>query len=54
MDEQATVPVDEKESELVARLTEARSALLAEVHKVIVGQDEVLEQLLLADRKSVV
>lgn len=43
-----TVPESPKESELVARLNEARNALLTELHKVVVGQDEVLEQLVLA------
>ena len=43
-----TVPANGRESELVARLGEAREKLLAEMHKVIVGQDEVLEQLILA------
>jgi MoxR-like ATPase len=43
-----TIPADSTESELVARLTAARRTLLEEIHKVIVGQDEVLEQLLVA------
>ena len=41
-----TIPHDAQESELVARLTTAREAMLAEMHRVIVGQDEVLEQLI--------
>ncbi len=44
----ATLPISGTESELVARLSQARDQLLAEMHKVIVGQHEVLEQLLLA------
>jgi MoxR-like ATPase len=43
-----TVPQQAGESELVARLAAARTALLDEMHKVIVGQREVLEQLTLA------
>ena len=44
----ATVPSDSEESALVARLGEAREQILAEMQKVIVGQSDVLEQLLLA------
>jgi len=44
----ATVPESPQESELVARLNEARDALLSELQKVVVGQGEVLEQLILA------
>jgi len=44
----ATLPVSRREAELVARLAETRTRLLAEMHQVIVGQHEVLEQLLLA------
>jgi MoxR-like ATPase len=44
----ATVPQKPNEAEVVARLGQARTALLDEIHKVIVGQDEVLEQLILA------
>jgi MoxR-like ATPase len=44
----ATVPAKPAEAELVARLAAARTALLDEMHKVIVGQHEVLEQLILA------
>jgi MoxR-like ATPase len=44
----ATVPDKASEAELVARLAQARTALLEEMHKVIVGQHEVLEQLVLA------
>ena len=36
------------QSDLVRRLGEAREAMLAEIHKVIVGQEEVLEQLVYA------
>jgi MoxR-like ATPase len=43
-----TVPADAREAELVARLGAARDTLHAELGKVIVGQHEVLEQLLLA------
>ncbi len=45
---QETVPEREDHSGLVARLGEARRTLLAEIKKVIVGQEEVLEQLFLA------
>jgi MoxR-like ATPase len=38
----------EAEAELVRRLGQAREQMLAEMHKVIVGQDEVLEQLIYA------
>ena len=44
----STVPEKASEAELVARLSQARTALLEEMHKVIVGQQEVLEQLILA------
>jgi MoxR-like ATPase len=44
----ATVPTSPEESELVARLAQARDAIAGEMGKVIVGQREVLEQLLLA------
>ena len=43
-----TVPQKQSEAELVARLAQARTAVLEEMHKVIVGQREVLEQLILA------
>jgi len=43
-----TVPESPDESELVARLGRAREAVLAEIGKVIVGQDDVLEQLFIA------
>lgn len=45
---EGTTPATPDESELVARLGEARERILAEMRKVIVGQEEVLEQLLLA------
>jgi len=38
----------EPEAALVSRLGEARDTILAEIHQNIVGQDEVIEQLLLA------
>jgi len=44
----ATVPATVSEAELVARLAAARTSMLAEIHKVIVGQEDTLEQLLLA------
>jgi MoxR-like ATPase len=44
----ATVPAKASEAELVARLSSAREALLREMRKVIVGQEETLEQLMLA------
>jgi len=44
----STVPEKLSESELVARLGLARDDLLAEMEKVVVGQGEVLEQLVLA------
>jgi MoxR-like ATPase len=43
-----TVPAKASEAELVARLAQARTALTAELQKVIVGQHQVLEQLILA------
>ncbi len=45
---EATVPESPKESELVVRLGEARQKILDEVHKIIVGQDAALEQMLLS------
>src|ERR1043165_2789275 len=44
----ATVPQKAGEAELVARLAQARTQVLEEMQKVIVGQREVLEQLILA------
>ncbi len=44
----ATVPAKQSEAELLARLAQAKTALMQELQKVIVGQDEVLEQLTLA------
>ena len=41
-------PLVEDEEKLIARLGEVRAKLLKEVRRVIVGQDEVLEQLLIA------
>ncbi len=43
-----TVPARADEAQLVARLAEARTILLEEMQKVIVGQTDVLEQLILA------
>jgi MoxR-like ATPase len=43
-----TVPQKASEAELVARLAQARTQVLEEMQKVIVGQREVLEQLILA------
>ena len=43
-----TVPSSDAENELVARLGQARDKVLAEMHRVVVGQDAVLEQLLIA------
>jgi MoxR-like ATPase len=43
-----TIPTDDAEGALIQRLTETREKLLEEMHRVIVGQDDVLEQLLLA------
>jgi len=40
--------VSTNEAELVARLGQAREKILAQMHKIIVGQDEVLEQLIYA------
>jgi MoxR-like ATPase len=48
MNTTATVPDQPGEAELVARLAQARDRLLEEMHKVIVGQHAVLEELLLA------
>ncbi|MDZ7619080.1 MAG: AAA family ATPase, partial [Patescibacteria group bacterium] len=33
--------------EAVQRIAQARQALLSEVHKVIIGQDEMIEQMLI-------
>jgi len=44
----ATVPERASEAELVARLAKARTQIASEMQKVIVGQHEVLEQLVLA------
>jgi len=44
----ATIPAKVSEAELVARLAAARTSMLAEIHKVIIGQENTLEQLLLA------
>jgi len=44
----ATEEITENEAELVNRLGQTRQLLLTELHKVIVGQDEVLEQLIYA------
>ena len=41
-------PVTKTEAALVEQLSHARANLLAEMHQVIVGQDEVLEQLIYA------
>ncbi|GDY13096.1 ATPase AAA [Planctomycetota bacterium] len=43
-----TVPAGAEESALIARLGTARTSLLGEIGKAIVGQHEVLEQLLIA------
>jgi len=43
-----TSPAQPAEAELVARLAQARTVVLDEMRKVIVGQQDVLEQLLLA------
>jgi MoxR-like ATPase len=43
-----TVPAGADESALIARLGTARTSLLGEIGKVIVGQHDVLEQLLIA------
>ncbi len=48
MTSNSTVPSRPDEAQLVARLAEARTALMDEMQKVIVGQREVLEQLILA------
>jgi MoxR-like ATPase len=50
MIESAVAPKDEavEDAELVARLGQAREQMLAQIRKVIVGQEEVLEQLLYA------
>ena len=45
---EATVPERASEAELVARLAKARTQIASEMQKVIVGQHEVLEQLVLA------
>jgi MoxR-like ATPase len=48
MTEPATAPATDDDLESVARLNAAFHAIRSEVHKLIVGQDEVLEQLLIA------
>ncbi|MBN2711973.1 MAG: AAA family ATPase [Planctomycetes bacterium] len=48
VDVSGTIPESKTELELVARLVEARDTLLAEIKKVVVGQDDVLEQIILA------
>ena len=40
--------LSEQQQDLIDRLGDSRDRLMAEMHKVIVGQDEVLEELLLA------
>ena len=42
------MPHSPEELKVIEQLTQARSLLLKEIHKVIIGQDEVIEQLLLA------
>ena len=42
-----TVPADDAENALVTRLGKARDLVLAEMHRTVVGQDAVLEQLLI-------
>ena len=37
-----------QDSEAVTRLAKAREAILGEVHKVIIGQDEIIEHMLIA------
>ncbi len=44
----ATIPTDPATSALVARLLDLRARFLDEAHKVVVGQDTVLEQMLIA------
>src|SRR5436190_3554776 len=46
--EQATAPVSPTERETVERLTTGRAQIEAELGKVIVGQKDVIEQLLIA------
>ena len=41
-------PTGADEAALVERLARARAELLSEMHKIVVGQDEVLEQLIYA------
>ena len=47
MNQTATVPATEEESALIARLETVRSELLGEIGKVIVGQDAVIESLII-------
>ncbi len=47
MDQTATVPASEEESALIARLETVRQDLLGEIGKVIVGQDAVIESLII-------
>src|SRR5208283_2206423 len=44
----AVVEAPEEEVKWVERLKEAREQLLGEMHKIIVGQEEILEQLIYA------
>ncbi|TVR14507.1 MAG: MoxR family ATPase [Planctomycetota bacterium] len=48
MNESATTPTSEQESELIARLETVRSDLLGEIGKVIVGQSHTLELLVIS------
>ena len=43
----STAPPQMSPEEAVHRVTQARAALISEVHKVIIGQDEMLEQMLI-------
>ena len=42
------MPVEESEIEMVSRFRETYDALLREIHRVIIGQDAVIEELLIA------
>lgn len=48
MDKETIVSPERKDLELVKKIAQARQIILEELHKIIVGQDEVIEQLLIS------
>ncbi len=48
MDKEAVVSPEKKDLELVKKIIQARKHILEELHKIIVGQDAVIEQLLIS------